>query len=187
MFLRHLCQGVLVGLVFSLPVFHAQRQPPQLHQHALLVKLIHHLLDRVARKRICPRIPVAVNIEPAIIQRRPLDPKLLQLRNRSQHLCRRNVELIAPSAPTHVVCFARRLRNFPSLFLQHARPHPQRLIKIAAVYRQKTARDGITLARLEHRVRRNRHARLHPPVGLHLHRNRKCPRQRLDMPNRLAH
>ena len=84
-------------------------------RHALLVEVVGHLLDGVSGKRVAARIPVAIGIEPAIVKRRPLDAHFLQLRNRAQHLRRRDVQLISPAAPTHVVGFARRLGQSPSL------------------------------------------------------------------------
>ena len=104
------------------------------------------------------RIPVAVGVEPAIVERRPLDAKFFQLRDRAQHLRRSDVEFVTPAAPAHVVSFARRLGNLPSFFLQHARPQVQRLVKIAGVHGNKTARRGICFSRLERGVGGNVHA-----------------------------
>src|SRR5229473_6282954 len=120
--LRNLREYILVRLIFALAVFHAQGQPPQLHQDSLLVKVIRHLLDGIAGKGIRARIPVTVSVEPTIIERRPLDAQFLELRYRAQHLRWGDVEFITPAAPADVMSFARRLGNLPSLFLQHTRP-----------------------------------------------------------------
>src|SRR6202035_4597034 len=101
-----------------------------------------HLFDGLAGKSIGAWIPVAISIEPAVVERGPLDPQLLQLRNRAQHLRWGDVEFVAPTAPAHVVGFSGRLRNIPSLFLQNARPKMQRLVKISRVDRNETARRG---------------------------------------------
>ena len=67
---------VLVRLPFALAVFHAERKPPELHQHSLFVEVVGHLLDGITGKRFGARIPVAVSVEPAIVQRCPLDAQL---------------------------------------------------------------------------------------------------------------
>ena len=119
MLLHDFRDHVFMRLPLVLPIFHAQGQPPELRENSLLVKVVHHLLDRISGKCLLPRIPIPVSIEPAIIQRCPLDSQLLQLRHRPQHLRRRDVELVSPPAPAHVVRFVRRLGNLPSFFLQH--------------------------------------------------------------------
>src|SRR5579864_5419410 len=120
MFLRYLGNDVFVGLPFPLAILDSQRQPPQLRENSLLVEIVHHLLDRIPRKRVGSRIPITVAVKPAVIQRSPLDAEFLQLWHSAQHLFRPDIELVSPSAPTHVVRFARWLRNLPPFFLQNA-------------------------------------------------------------------
>ena len=75
----YLCDSQLL-----LSIFHGKRQPPDLHELPFFVEVIHHFLDGVAGKRVGARIPVTVSIEPAIVERRPLDAKLFEFRNRAQ-------------------------------------------------------------------------------------------------------
>ena len=81
--LRNFRLDVFVRLVFSLAVFNAQRQPPQLYQFTLLVEVSNHLSYGVAGERVTARIPIAVVVEPAVIERGPLDAEFLQLGNRA--------------------------------------------------------------------------------------------------------
>src|SRR5271165_3468933 len=113
MFLRNFCHYVFVRLIFSLAVLDSERKPPELSQHSLLVEVVRHLLDGISRKSISARIPVTIDIEPAVVERHPFDAHLLKLRNRAQHLCRSHVFQISPATPTHVVGLARWLRQFP--------------------------------------------------------------------------
>src|ERR1700733_5988232 len=108
---------ILVRLPSSLPVFDAKRQPPELNQHALLMKIAHHALDGISGKSFLARLPVPIIVEPPVVQRRPFDTHFFQLRNRSQHLRGSNIEFISPATPTGVVSFTRRLCKFPSLLL----------------------------------------------------------------------
>jgi hypothetical protein len=75
MLLRHLRRDIFVRLPLALTVFGAQRQPPQLNKFSLFVEFVGHLLDGVAGERVRSRIPVAVGVEPPVIQRCPLDAK----------------------------------------------------------------------------------------------------------------
>src|SRR5216117_2597592 len=92
MFLSYLRNNVFVRLPSALPIFNTNRQPPELHQFSLLMKIVDHLLDRISRERVWPRIPISVGIEPAIIERGPLDVHLFEFGNRSSHLRRRDIE-----------------------------------------------------------------------------------------------
>ena len=187
MLLHHFGHDVFVRFPLALAVFRAQGQPPELHQNSLLVEVIRHLLDGVAGKSVGARVPVAVSVKPAIIQRRPLDAKFLQLRDRAQHLRRSDVEFVTPSAPAHVVGFARRLGDFPSFFLQHARPQVQGFVKIAGVHGYKTARRGIGFSGLEGGVRSNVHAGVDGAIGFHFDRQRQGQRKRFHMTDRFSY
>src|SRR5690348_967754 len=124
--------------VLTLAVVHSQRLPPKLDVKSLLVEFIGQLLDGVAREGVFPRLPIAEIIEPAVIERGPLDAKLLQLGDGSQHLGASNVLLIAPAAPVDVVRVLARARDVPALALQHTRIGPQRLVEVALVDRDET-------------------------------------------------
>src|SRR3989442_2357040 len=119
------------------------------------MEFVRHLLNRVAGKSIRSRIPITVCIEPAVIQRSPLDSELLQFGNRTQHLRWSYVELVSPTAPAYVVRFAGRLGNFPSFFLQHTRPQMQRLVKNSRKNGTKTSRSGEGFTLLDSCVPRN--------------------------------
>ena len=77
MFLHDFGHDVLVRLPLPFAVLRRQGQPPELHQHALLVEVIGHFLDGIVRERIGTRVPIAVCIEPAIVKRGPLNTHLL--------------------------------------------------------------------------------------------------------------
>ena len=101
--LHDLRDHILVPAVSVFPILRRQRQPPQLYLDSLRVEVLHHVLNRIARERVSPGLPVPVIVKPPVIQRRPVNPQLLQLRNRPQHLLRRDVRLISPAAPAHCV------------------------------------------------------------------------------------
>src|SRR5438552_1246121 len=150
------------------------------------MEFVRHLLNRVAGKSIRSRIPITVCIEPAVIQRSPLDSELLQFGYRTQHLRWSYVELVSPTAPAYVVRFAGRLGNFPSFFLQHTRPQMQRLVKISGINGHKTSRSRVGLTWLESRVRRNAKRGVYTAIGLHVDGQRERERHCLDVANSLA-
>src|SRR5207248_8194261 len=122
MLLGHLRNNVFVRLPLALPILNSKWKPPELDQFSLFMKIVGHLFDRISGKGVWPRIPVPISIEPAIVERGPLDVEFLQLGNCSRHLRRRDIELVSPTAPAHVVAFARRLSHLPSSLSQHACP-----------------------------------------------------------------
>ena len=109
-----------MGLPFALAVFGPQGQPPQLNKFSLFVEFLGHFLNGIAGERVRSGIPVAVSVEPSVIQCRPLNAKFFQFGNGPQHLRRGDIELVSPSTPAHVVSFVRGLGDLPTFFLQHA-------------------------------------------------------------------
>jgi len=105
MLLDDVGNGVFVLFVLELSIFHRQRQPPELHLDALLVKITDHLLDRVSAEGILAGLPVAVIIEPTIVEGGPVDAQLLQFGDGVGHLFRRYVGLVTPATPAHRVIF----------------------------------------------------------------------------------
>src|SRR5438874_5843955 len=120
MLLGHLRNNVFVRLPLALPILNSKWKPPELDQFSLFMKIVGHLFDRISGKGVWPRIPVPISIEPAIVERGPLDVEFLQLGNCSRHLRRRDIEFISPAAPAHVVGLILRFWKLPSFLLQQA-------------------------------------------------------------------
>src|SRR5579872_592249 len=186
MFLHDLRDDVLVRLPSSLPVFYANREPPELRENSLPVKFVDHLLDGVTGKRVAARIPISVSVEPTVVERGPLNAELFQLRDGSKHLLGSDVEFVSPSAPADVVGLTGGLGNVPTFFLQNARPDTQRFVEISAVNGDETARGGVGVARLQHAVYRNREACVDEPVLFNFHGNRESPGESFDMADGLT-
>ena len=139
--------------VTKLAVFDRERQPPELNLDALRVEVVHHFLDGVARKGLFCWLPVAVVIEPTVIQRGPVNAQFLQLRDGVQHLLGRNPELVAPATPAHRIVF-RVIRGLGQAFaLNRVGPHAERFVEIAPVDGQESARRGERFAGFEDNVR----------------------------------
>src|SRR5208283_947209 len=177
---------ILMLFVLPLPVFDAEREPPELHEHPLFVKVLDHALDGIAGKRVLARLPVAVVIEPAVVERGPFDSHFFELGNCSQHLRRRHVSLVTPSAPTDVVGLAGRLGEFPPFFLQHTRPQIQWLIKVSRIHGNETAGCDVALTGLEGDRRGDLETGMHALVGSDAYRERDCEWQSLDVANRFT-
>src|SRR5579864_9619541 len=111
MLLHYIGDDVLMRFVFSLSIFDRQRKPPELNKNSLLVKVVNHLFHGIAWERVGTRTPVTVSIEPAVIERRPLDAEFLKFRNGAEHLLGRDVKFVSPATPAHVVRLIRGFRQ----------------------------------------------------------------------------
>src|SRR5262245_61790017 len=103
MLLHYFRHDVFMRLPSTLAILDPELKPPQLNQLSLLMEVCDHFVDGISGESFRPRVPVSIGIEPAIVERSPLDAKFLQLWNRADHLRRRDVEFVTPPAPTHVV------------------------------------------------------------------------------------
>src|SRR5207302_11477710 len=186
MLLSDLGNSVSVRTVCPLSIFHAQRKPPELYQLALLVEFVDHLLNGIAGESIRARIPVAIGIKPAVIQRGPLNAQLFQLRNRVHHLRGRDVEFITPSAPAHVVGFAGRLRKVPSFLGEDTRPESQGLVIVTGEYRDEAAGRGEAFPGFEGDIGGHDHRGADSRIGGHFYRERKRQRQSLNVSDSFA-
>src|SRR3954451_13791432 len=117
MILHHLRNNVLMRRPASLSILDPQREPPNLRIDLFLMEVVHHLFDGVTGESIFARTPITIGVEPAIVQRGPVDSELLQFRDRAGHLFGRDVKLISPSAPRYSVVLVGGLRQLPPFFL----------------------------------------------------------------------
>ena len=159
-------QAVGVRLIAPLAVFDPERYPPDLRANPLLVKLLDHFLDSVVREGVRAGAPVTVLVEPAVVERRPPDVELLQLRNGAQHLRGRDVELVSPAAPEYIVGFFRWLPQGPTFTLKGSRVEAQGLVEITGIDGDEAARRREYVAGPECRVRLDRERRADAAVGL---------------------
>src|SRR5262245_3059537 len=100
------------------------------------------------RKRVSARLPVAVVIEPAVVERCPMNSQFFQLGNGVHHLLRRDVRFISPSAPAHGVVFFVEFRARQTFAFDGSGPSMQWLVVISAIDDYKGSRCRKTLARL---------------------------------------
>src|SRR6202158_6568858 len=97
MFLDYIRNNIFEVAVLEPSVLHSQWQPPKLHLDALLVKILHHFLDRASSEGVLSRLPVPVVVKPAVIEGGPMNPQLFQLGDGVLHLFRRYIRLISPA------------------------------------------------------------------------------------------
>ena len=130
MLFHHIGNNIFVILVLISSILDGQRKPPKLDLDSLVVKLFYHVGDGCAAESVRPRLPVAVVVEPAVVECRPMNPQLFQFRNRVDHLPGRHIRFIAPAAPAHGVIFVV-VRRFGQAFAFHGvGPQAQRLIEV---------------------------------------------------------
>src|SRR5450432_395911 len=167
-------------------IFYSQRQPPQLHFDALLMKLLNHLLDFITGKRVATRLPISVIVEPSIIQSRPMDSQFLQLGNGPQHLRRSYIGEIAPAAPTHSVVFTVARSPLEAFAVNHVGVHSQRFVVVSEINCDERLRCGIDLAWLQSAVWREVNACSDRSASLGLYRNRQNQGKRFHMADGFA-
>src|SRR5271167_1307358 len=171
MFLDDFRDAVGVRFVARSAVFDGQRQPPQLNLDSLLVELLDHVLDGVSGKGIAARLPVAVIVEPTIVESRPVNSEVLQLRNGAEHLRRGDIGQIAPAAPTHRVVFRVRGAFLQTFGVNHVRIHAEWFVIVAGIYGDESLRRGVRFARLERGIGSEVHTGKDAAVWLRLHGN----------------
>src|SRR6516162_287347 len=186
MILRYFGQHKLAPAVAVVPVFYPKRQPPELHLDSLLVESLDHVFYGRPGKRRLARLPVAVVVEPAVVEGGPMNSKLLQLGNRVEHLFWRDSKLVAPAAPAYGVVFIIVDRSREPFFFNRVRPKMQRLVEIAGIDGEKCARRRIHVARLEKGFGRNRHFGFDTALAGGFDRDRKRQGQGFDMADRLS-
>src|ERR1700722_18191350 len=109
MVFHYLRDCIFMRFVFAFAIFGSERQPPDLRKHALFVEIVGHFFYGITGGGIGARIPVAQNIEPAVVERDPLNAHLFQFWNCAEHLGGSYIGFVSPAAPAYVVGFARRL------------------------------------------------------------------------------
>src|SRR5574337_942517 len=113
------------------------------------MKRTHHLLDGIARESVWARVPVAISVKPAIVQRGPADVHFVELGNSAQHLFGSHLGFVAPAAPTDLIISVAGFGQVPALSLQRLRIKMQGFIEVARINRDKPSRGGIRITRLE--------------------------------------
>ena len=158
-----------------------------MHFQALLVKFADHVLHGSPGKGRLARLPVAIVVEPAVVERGPVDAELFQLGNGVEHLLGRHGKVVAPAAPAHGVIFVIVCGLREAFLLEEVRPRVEGLVKVAGIDGEEGARCGERLVRLQHGVRRDAHCRGDLAMFFRLYRQRDDQGQRLDVADSFAH
>src|SRR5258705_6915468 len=101
MLLQNLREAISLSIPAANAILNTQRIPPDLRKRASNVNLVVHLFKFIhaIRESILARIPIPVTVKPTIVEREPMNSKLLHFGQNANYFGGLNVKFITPRTP----------------------------------------------------------------------------------------